>query len=220
MSQTKKHPYDQWSPDARALDLVGDKWTLLIVRDLMAGPLRFVALQRTLPGISTEQLRMRLNQMVADELLTRTRYNEVPPRVDYELTEKGRDLGEILGALARWGWTWAWGDPRPFECVDVTALFRLAPATLAPPKSMRGTIELAVGDVFYTLTIRRGAVTVEQGRAEQADASILGGVEDWITMLRERRSHLDTLGDTALCSFVLDGLAGPVDNVASLERAA
>ena len=65
----KRHPYDQWSPDARALDLVGDKWTLLIIRDLAAGPRRFVELQRVLPGISTEQLRSRLNRMVADGLL-------------------------------------------------------------------------------------------------------------------------------------------------------
>src|SRR3954451_4130050 len=81
----KRHPYNQWSPDARALDLVGDKWTLLIVRDLASGPRRFVELQRVLPGISTEQLRSRLNRMVADGLLTRQRYREVPPRVDYEL---------------------------------------------------------------------------------------------------------------------------------------
>src|SRR5437764_110230 len=88
----KRHPYDQWSPDARALDLVGDKWTLLIVRDLAAGPRRFVELQRGLPGISTEQLRSRLNRMVADGLLTRQRYREVPPRVDYDLTERSRAL--------------------------------------------------------------------------------------------------------------------------------
>src|SRR3712207_2928551 len=88
----KRHPYDQWSPDARALDLVGDKWTLLIIRDLAAGPRRFVELQRVLPGISTEQLRSRLNRMVADGLLTRQRYREVPPRVDYELTERSREL--------------------------------------------------------------------------------------------------------------------------------
>ena len=57
---TKRHPYDQWSPDARALDIVGDKWTLLIVRDLVGGPRRFVEIQRTRPGISPEQLRTRL----------------------------------------------------------------------------------------------------------------------------------------------------------------
>ena len=99
----KRHPYDQWSPDARALDLVGDKWTLLIIRDLAAGPRRFVELQRVLPGISTEQLRSRLNRMVADGLLTRQRYREVPPRVDYELTERSRELMPVLGALAQLG---------------------------------------------------------------------------------------------------------------------
>ena len=94
----KRHPYNQWAPDARALDLVGDKWTLLIVRDLAGGPRRFVELQRVLPGISTEQLRSRLNRMVADGLLTRQRYREVPPRVDYELTERARDLLPVVGA--------------------------------------------------------------------------------------------------------------------------
>ena len=96
----KRHPYNQWSPDARALDLVGDKWTLLIIRDLAAGPRRFVELQRVLPGISTEQLRSRLNRMVADGLLTRQRYREVPPRVDYELTERAREVLPVVGALA------------------------------------------------------------------------------------------------------------------------
>src|SRR4051794_17020356 len=105
----KRHPYNQWSTDARALDLVGDKWTLLIVRDLASGPRRFVELERVLPGISTEQLRSRLNRMVADGLLTRQRYREVPPRVDYELTERARAVLPVVGALATWGYQWAWG---------------------------------------------------------------------------------------------------------------
>ena len=127
-------PYDQWSPDTRALDLVGDKWTLLIVRDLAAGPRRFVELQRVLPGISTEQLRSRLNRMVADGLLTRQRYREVPPRVDYELTERASELMPVLGALARWGYDWAWSAPRAGEDIDIGAIVRLAPGLLAPPQ--------------------------------------------------------------------------------------
>src|SRR3979411_3336036 len=111
----KPHPCDPWSPDTRALDLVGDKWTLLIVRDLVSGPRRFVELQRTLPGISTEQLRSRLNRMVADGLLTRQRYREVPPRVDYELTDRARHLIPVLGALARWGYEWSGSEARPGE---------------------------------------------------------------------------------------------------------
>ena len=140
----KRHPYDQWSPDARALDLVGDKWTLLIIRDLAAGPRRFVELQRVLPGISTEQLRSRLNRMVADGLLTRQRYREVPPRVDYELTERSRELMPVVGALARWGYDWTWSAPRPGEDINVGAVFRLAPGLIEPPRGVEGTVELIV----------------------------------------------------------------------------
>src|SRR5947209_6093643 len=139
----KRHPYDQWSPDARALDLVGDKWTLLIVRDLAAGPRRFVELQRVLPGISTEQLRSRLNRMVADGMLTRKRFREVPPRVDYELTERARELMPVLGELARWGYAWSWSPPRSSEAVDLGAIFRLAPGLLRAP-AMSGTVEFRV----------------------------------------------------------------------------
>ena len=85
------------------------------------------------PGISTEQLRSRLNRMVADGLLTRQRYREVPPRVDYELTERSRELIPVLGALARWGYDWTWSAPRPGEDVNVGAIFRLAPGILEPP---------------------------------------------------------------------------------------
>src|SRR5436305_4248415 len=123
----KRHPYDQWSPDTRALDLVGDKWTLLIVRDLAGGPRRFVELQRVLPGISTEQLRSRLDRMVADRLLTRQRYREVPPRVDYELTERARDLLPVVGALARWGLRWSWGAPRDGAARAGGAILRCVP---------------------------------------------------------------------------------------------
>src|SRR4051794_6635209 len=146
----KRHPYNQWSPDARALDLVGDKWTLLIIRDLAAGPRRFVELQRVLPGISTEQLRSRLNRMVADGLLTRQRYREVPPRVDYELTERSRELMPVLGALARWGYDWTGSAPRPGEDVNIGAIFRLAPGMREPPAGVTGLVELVVdarGDI-------------------------------------------------------------------------
>ena len=96
------------------------------MRDLAGGPRRFVELQRTLPGISTEQMRSRLNRMVADDLLTRSRYREVPPRVDYELTERGRALLPVVGALARWGYQWAWSPPRPGENIDIGAILRAA----------------------------------------------------------------------------------------------
>ena len=114
------------------------------MRDLAAGPRRFVELQRVLPGISTEQLRSRLNRMVADGMLTRKRYREVPPRVDYELTDRARELMPILGELARWGLEWAWGPPRATEAVDIGAIFRLAPGLLKPAAETQGTVEFTL----------------------------------------------------------------------------
>src|SRR5918912_1120399 len=153
----KRHPYYQWSPDARALDLVGDKWTLLIIRDLAAGPRRFVELQRVLPGISTEQLRSRLNRMVADGLLTRQRYREVPPRVDYELTERAREVLPVVSALAAWGYAWAWSPPRPGEAIDVGAILRAATGMNLAPATRPGVTEFVVtgrgrSEQRYTMT--------------------------------------------------------------------
>jgi len=184
----KRHPYDQWSPDARALDLVGDKWTLLIVRDLMSGPRRFVELQRVLPGISTEQLRSRLNRMVADGMLTRQRYREVPPRVDYELTQRARDLAPVLGELARWGYEWAWGSPRPSEHIDVGAIFRLLPGLLHPGDVPAGAILLTTVDGGSShhalLSIAAPAVMLsEPAEPPAADASLSGTVDAWVRAL-------------------------------------
>jgi DNA-binding HxlR family transcriptional regulator len=222
----KRHPYAQWAPDARALDLVGDKWTLLIVRDLIAGPRRFVELQRVLPGISTEQLRSRLNRMVADGLLTRQRYREVPPRVDYELTERARDLVPVLAALAQWGYEWAWGPPRTGEEIDVGAVFRLCPGLLAPPASARGTLELTVtgrskGDKqrVYVLRIADGRVSLGEGEpAADADARIEGSEAAWVAALgpEASRERLDVSGDPALAATLLDGLTAVPSRAAAV----
>ncbi|MBV9838671.1 MAG: helix-turn-helix transcriptional regulator [Solirubrobacterales bacterium] len=211
----KRHPYDQWSPDARALDLVGDKWTLLIVRDLAAGPRRFVELQRVLPGISTEQLRSRLNRMVADGMLTRKRYREVPPRVDYELTQRARELMPILGALARWGFDWAWSPPRASERISLGAIFRLAPGLVHPPADVSGVVELTVQNgeagepLSYAVSISGGDVTLEERTAENPAARVSGPPPAWISAFSPGggREGLEITGDEKLAGALLDGLA-------------
>jgi DNA-binding HxlR family transcriptional regulator len=219
----KRHPYDQWAPDARALDLVGDKWTLLIVRDLAAGPRRFVELQRVLPGISTEQLRSRLNRMVADGLLTRQRYREVPPRVDYELTARARDLMPVLGALAVWGYEWAWSRPRDGEAIDIGAILRLAPG-LTLPASISGTVALTVTDSErrdYVLVADGTEVRIEEREAPEADARVSGPERSWIDAFAPDGS-LDALeieGDRRLAESLLSLLRNE-GNEASRSAAA
>jgi DNA-binding HxlR family transcriptional regulator len=221
----KRHPYDQWSPDARALDLVGDKWTLLIVRDLAAGPRRFVELQRVLPGISTEQLRSRLNRMVADGMLTRKRYREVPPRVDYELTERARELMPVLAELARWGYEWAWSPPRPSESVDLGAIFRLAPG-LVNPAEATGTIEFVVEEPdsrsAYTFSVSDDGVAVEERESDRADARIRGTTASWVRAFcpDRDRSGLEITGDHPLAERLLDGLLASHARTADRARRA
>jgi DNA-binding HxlR family transcriptional regulator len=190
---------------------VGDKWTLLIIRDLASGPRRFVELQRTLPGISTEQLRSRLNRMVADGLLTRQRYREVPPRVDYELTERSRELAPVVGALARWGYDWTWTAPRENEEVNIGAIFRTAPGLLAPARSQSGTVELAVeGERSYALTVAGGSVEISEQPAESPDATVSGSVAAWVSALGpdSDQSGLSYSGDRGLADALLSGLMG------------
>jgi DNA-binding HxlR family transcriptional regulator len=207
----KRHPYNQWSPDARALDLVGDKWTLLIIRDLASGPRRFVELQRVLPGISTEQLRSRLNRMVADGLLTRQRYREVPPRVDYELTERARDVLPVVGALATWGYTWAWGPPRPGEAIDIGAILRASVGVPLHGRSRAGTVELTVSsrgrpDRQYTLRTARGRMTIEEQPTPDADARISGSEQEWVEAFSPNGSRraLRIEGDERLADGILE----------------
>jgi DNA-binding HxlR family transcriptional regulator len=193
---------------------VGDKWTLLIVRDLAGGPRRFVELQRTLPGISTEQLRSRLNRMVADGLLTRQRYREVPPRVDYELTERSRALLPVIGELARWGYRWAWGPPREGEDVDVGAILR-ASTGLRVPTETAGTYEVCVesrerGARRYTLIARDGVLEYSEREPRATDARIRGSELAFVEAFSQNGTPpgtgLELEGDERLARALIDAL--------------
>jgi DNA-binding HxlR family transcriptional regulator len=84
------------------LDRIGNKWTLLVVATLTDGRMRFTELQRHIPGVSQRMLSLTLRNLERDGLITRTAYAEVPPRVEYELTETGVTLIAPAMALANW----------------------------------------------------------------------------------------------------------------------
>jgi len=91
-------------PVARTLDLIGERWTVLLLRDLLQqGPRRFQDFQASLPGVAPNTLSARLKAMEDNGLVQRQLYNERPPRLEYVLTDKGRSLGPIVRAMRDWG---------------------------------------------------------------------------------------------------------------------
>jgi hypothetical protein len=156
--------------------------------------------------------------MVADGMLTRKRYREVPPRVDYELTDRARELSPILGELARWGYEWAWGSPRPSEAIDLGAIFRLIPGLVRTDGTLDGTVGLVVTDgrgedepMSYLVTLGGGHATLSEA-SEKTDATLQGSTEDWISALSPRgnRNALKRTGNRGLADALLDVLVpGP-----------
>ena len=181
-------------------------------------------IQRTLPGISTEQLRSRLNRMVADGLLTRQRYREVPPRVDYELTERAAELLPVVGALARWGYDWTWTAPRRGEEINIGAILRSAPGLLEPAASLRGSLQCVVeadGDEpqrTYVLTAENGAVAIAETPVDSPTATATGTVDQWVQALRPE-GRLDALTITGRRELA-DALLGSYVDAAARGRAA
>lgn len=88
---------------AGAMEIIGNKWTALILRDLMGGPKRFSELEKSVGSINPRTLSQRLDDLERCQIITRQTYAEVPPRTEYTLTEKGQDLLPILQQMAAWG---------------------------------------------------------------------------------------------------------------------
>jgi DNA-binding HxlR family transcriptional regulator len=91
-------------PVARTLDIIGERWTILILRDLfLHGPRKFVDFEASLAGISPNTLSARLKTLEESDIVERRLYEQHPPRAEYVLTAKGRELGPVLRALREWG---------------------------------------------------------------------------------------------------------------------
>lgn len=110
MARMRTYPKQQRCPIARTLEIVGDRWTLLVIRDLARGHSKFADLMTELRGISPNVLSDRLKLLEQEELITSRLYSEHPPRAEYLLTEKGEALYPTLRALAAWGQEYV---PRP-----------------------------------------------------------------------------------------------------------
>src|SRR3954451_20526365 len=193
-------PYDQYCPVAHALDLVGERWSLLLVRELQHGPLRYSDLHERVPRCSTNVLATRLRELEAVGVIARRKLPPPAASTVYELTETGASLAPVIGALARWGLQ-TLGPPPP-EIENPPGWLEKALRTTVAAHVPTARIGFVVGDERATVW----AGTVGPGIAEDADAVISGTP----VMLYE----LLVLGDTSAAE-----ISGDPEVVAELINA-
>ena len=168
--------YDEYCSIAKSLDVVGDRWTLLLVRELAErGPSRYTDLRNGLPGIATNLLAERLRELERADVIAR---EEAPPPIAttlFRLTERGEQLQPVLDGLTRWGLPLML-DQKPNDAVRSHWLASALGLMLrAPwPEDEPVTLELRIEDQPFVLELRDGAVQTRLGSAESPDATVTG----------------------------------------------
>jgi DNA-binding HxlR family transcriptional regulator len=192
--------YDQYCPVAHSLDLIGDRWSLMVVRELMRGPQRYTDLVAGLPGIGTNVLASRLRDLETHGILTRQTLAPPASKV-YELTDYGRDLKAVLHELGMWG-ARSLGPPSagpPLFDGWLSNALECAMAPLAPP----GRFEFRVGEEVASLV--DGEVT--DGPIGDPDVVIEGDPDGIYWMFVERRSDRVRIeGDSTLLDDLLQAV--------------
>ncbi|MDQ1742857.1 MAG: hypothetical protein QOE23_1196, partial [Pseudonocardiales bacterium] len=162
---------------SRALEIVGERWALLIIRDLMAGPRRFTDLRQGLPRIPTNVLSARLKELEQANVLQRRILPRPATAVVYELTDYGRELDDILMAFGRWG-AQSMGPPAADDIYTAGALILamracyLGPNTGSQPYPKPLNYELRISDVVIRVTVNDGEIEVGEGPQDDPDLVI------------------------------------------------
>lgn len=168
---SERRTYSQYCPLARALDVLGERWTLLIIRELMSGPKRFKDLQDSLIGIGTNLLSARLKDIEKHQLVTRTKLPPPGVAMVYELTERGRQLDEAVLALARWGILMMEAPRKESEHFRPHWMFN-GMLSFFNPELARGlnqTYEFRVDDEVFHVTVQDGHAIGNMSRAHHPD---------------------------------------------------
>jgi len=169
--------YQQYCSVARALDVVGDRWVLLIVRELLAlGPSRYSDLKRGLPGIASNLLAERLKAMEADGLVER---REAPAPIGsgvYQLTERGRELEDVLRSLTRWGLPAMSSGPTSDDAVQPQWSALLAGLTLPGtlPAGAQATIDVETGAESVRVVLRHEGFRIVRELDGDANVTLRG----------------------------------------------
>jgi DNA-binding HxlR family transcriptional regulator len=165
--------YGQFCGFARALELVGERWALLVVRDLVLGPKRFTDLRRGLPRIPTNILSARLKELEDAGVVRRRVLPRPATGVVYELTEYGQELEEVVLRLGLWG-ARSLGEPRPEDVVTTDSLILALRATFRPEAAgeLQATYQLDFGDIVVHASIDHGTLVAGEGALPEADLVI------------------------------------------------
>src|ERR1044071_9587076 len=174
----EKRRYDDACGLAHALELIGERWALIVMRELMFGPRRFSELRADLPGISASVLTQRLNELEERGLVRKTK---LPPPASvqvYEATEWGLEAAPVIASLGRWAARSPWHDPTlPMSHVSLL----MSMETLLSPslaEGLRTRIGFRLRDADYVATIADGRLKVERGNVENCDVVFSGAPSD------------------------------------------
>jgi DNA-binding HxlR family transcriptional regulator len=173
--------YGQACSVAGALDRIGERWSLLIVRELLLGPLRFSDLARGVGGAPTDVLTRRLRDLEADGIVCRRELDPPASVVVYELTELGRELDRPLLELGRWGMHFFQLDDVPG--IESSWLPNSLRVILQPPAAVSMTVQLHSEGHDFRLRIEDGAIAAERGEAPDPDLTLTGSPRDVIAAL-------------------------------------
>jgi DNA-binding HxlR family transcriptional regulator len=189
-----KRTYDDPCGVARALDVIGERWALLVVRELLLGPKRFGALSSGLPGMSQNVLSQRLRELQDAGIVRRRTFGPPASSHGYELTERGRELEPVLLALARWGSRVAVSSAAE---LSVDALMLALQTTFDPrgAGSLQARLELRIGDDCFCAEIGSGRFAVSRGNAGQADAILTTGAATLRALVFGDGTIADAVGD-------------------------
>ncbi|MEV0466544.1 helix-turn-helix domain-containing protein [Nocardia tengchongensis] len=198
-----KRSYNQYCGLAVALDLLGERWSLLLLRNLLLGPQRFKDLLDGLPGIGTALLTERLKQLEAAGVITRATLPPPAGSAVYRLTADGEELRPVLVGLSRWGLT-RLGEPteQQFVAPDLLALGLQARFEPAAAEAAVGVYELRIDERSYRIDITGNSIGIHAGAVDAPRASI---VTDTPTLVAVNSGALSLAGALGAGTLSVDG---------------
>jgi DNA-binding HxlR family transcriptional regulator len=202
--------YDQYCPIAHALCAIGERWSLLVVRELLEGPKRYTDLAAGLPGVSTNILAARLRDLEASGVVQKRRLPPPAASTVYELTAYGAQLEEVVYAMARWG-VRTLGPPSPEDELEPDWGLNAFPALFNPTAAdgMSGTYVLRISGDVFTVSLADGRVSVELAADPEADLDAAFDMETFFGLAS---------GELAPADAVEQGLVELRGDVECLER--